>query len=409
MQSRKTLAGLDIGSHKICCAVGDSGSDGKLAILGMAEVRSAGVKNGVISDVSLAAPRISEAIKRVQEKTSTKIGTLYVSVSGKHIKGINSRGAVSLVDMESEITEFEIERVIELAKSVNIPSDQERLHVFPQVYSIDNRYGILDPIGLSGDRLEAEVHIVTASMSAAKGILDAVKPSGANVEDFVFSPIASCDVLLTGEEKQQGALLIDVGAATTDFALFGQNTVWQTQSIPLGGRNVTADIAYGLKLPADEAEQIKICQGSALISQVDPKEKLSLPDLGEFYQRRISRSVLAAIIEPRMEEILVLVKKQVERSPVADRLLNNVVLTGGGSCLRDLEKLASRVFGVEARLAKPVVGDDELVIGNLYGGSVSAGLVNYAYSQISPDDERKGLLGRVSDRFEKVVNAILSI
>jgi cell division protein FtsA len=409
MQAKNTIAGLDIGSHKMCCALGAIGPEGDLVLSAVAEVPSEGVKNGLIVNMEKASNRVAEVMKRIEDDCGMKPGPLYVSVTGDHIRGLNSRGAISVSMIENEITEEEIERVIELAKNVRIPEDQERLHVMPQHYAVDDRDGIRDPVGMSGERLEVEVHIITASMKAAGSLLECVKQAGGDVSEMVFSPIAASEVLLTPDEKRRGSVILDIGSGTVDIALHYQDTVWFSASIPLGGRNVTSDIAYGLRLPMDSAEELKICQGSAIISRVDPTEKLTLPDLGEFYQRRISRTVLAAIIEPRMEEIFRLIKKQLVNSPVFDSIECGIVLTGGGACLKDAEYLAQRIFGHNARLATPRVDDGESYFTNPYGAAVALGLVKYGFLQRSPQSERPGVFGRMARGLEKVVSAILNI
>lgn len=408
MQSRKTITGLDIGSHKICCAMGRIGPEGELILSGMADVPSEGVKNGVIIDTDRAAARVAEVLKRIEEKTGLKPSPLYVSISGDHMRGLNSRGAISISMIEGEITEEEVVRVVDLAKNVRTPEDQERLHVIPQLYAIDDRDGVRDPVGLSGERLEVEVHIVTASMSAAEDVLECVRKAGGTVQEMIYSPIASSHVLLTPEEKRTGAILLDIGSGTVDASLHYQDTIWQTVTVPLGGRNVTSDIAYGLRLPFEAAEEIKICQGSALVSRVNPKEKLTLPDQGEFYQRRISRAMLAAIIEPRMEETFTFVRNHLEKSAVYEDI-QTVVMTGGGSCLRNVEHLVEQVFGVPAHLAEPRLSEDEVFYANPYGGAVAVGLIKYGYNQVNPLDADRGFFGRMSQGFEKVVNMILNI
>ncbi len=409
MHVKDTIAGLDIGSHKIRCAIGSVDPEGELVIRGVVEVPSDGVKSGLIVSPEKASSRVAQALRQLEEDFGVKPDRLYVSISGDHIRGLNSRGAISISMIENEITEEEIERVVELAKNVRMPEDQERLHVMPQHYAVDDRGGICDPIGMSGERLEAEVHIVTASMTAAAGILECVKQAGSDVFELVFSPIAASEVLLTADEKRKGSVLLDIGAGTVDATLHYQDTVWYSASIPLGGRNVTSDIAYGLRLPMESAEELKICQGSAVIFRVDPKEKLTLPDLGEFYQRRISRTVLAAIIEPRMEEIFRIVKKQLLASPVFDLIDAGIVLTGGGACLKDLDHLAERTFGLNARLGTPCISNEGSPFGTSYGAAVAVGLVKYGFLQRSPYQARPGVLGRMARSLERAVSAILNI
>ncbi len=405
---RKIISGLDIGSHKICCAIGEIGPDDELAFLGLSEVPSSGVKNGMIIDPEKASVQIAAAISRSEDDAGTRTGPLYVSITGEHIRGLNSRGAISINVIDNEITNDEMERAIDLAKAVSIPEQRERLHVIPQHFAVDDRDGIIDPIGMSGERLEVGVHIVTASVAAAGSVLDCVKNAGANVQEMVFSSIAASEAVLTQEEKRTGAILIDIGAGTVDLALYVEDSVWHTESLPIGGRNVTADIAYGLRLPMEAAEELKICQGSAQISRVDPKEKLTLPDLGEFYQRRISRTVLAAIIEPRMEEIFRMAQSHLSNTPVADQI-ENVVLTGGGACTRDTESLAERIFGLPARLAKPKLFDEDTCHSSPYGVGVAMGLLLYGFKERSAEIENPNFFGRLARKCESAINAILNI
>jgi cell division protein FtsA len=409
MQSRSVIAGLDIGSHKICCAAGRHGPDGELLLLCITEVPSDGVKNGVIVNEERASRQISEVLKRAEEKCGVRPGSLYVNVTGEHIRGLNSRGAISISMMEGEITDEEVGRVIGLAKNVRIPEDQERLHVIPKHYSIDDMSGIHDPIGMTGERLEVDVHIVTASMSAAAATLASVRRAGGELVEMVFNPVAASEVLLTAEEKQKGVLLLDIGAGTMDVVLYYEDSIWHTGSVPLGGRNVTADIAYGLRLPMESAEELKICQGSAVLSKVDPNEKLTLPDLGEFYQRRVSRSVLAAMIEPRMEEMLAIIRKQLETCPVLESIGSGVVLTGGGACLRDVESLVEQMFGMKARLVSPSTYEDDMLFSSPYSVAVALGLLEYGSAKRRAVVERPGMFKRMSKNLEKAINAILNI
>jgi cell division protein FtsA len=408
MQARKIISGLDIGSHKICCAIGQIGPDDDLVFLGVSEVPSSGVKNGTIVDAERACAQVAAAISRAEEDVGVKTGPLYVSISGEHIRGLNSRGAISINVIDNEITDDEMERAIDLAKAVSIPEQRERLHVIPQNFAVDDRDGISDPIGMSGERLEVGVHIVTASVAAAGSVLDCVKNAGANVQEMVFSSIAASEAVVTQEEKRSGAILIDIGAETVDLALYVEDSVWHTESLPVGGRNVTADIAYGLRLPMEAAEELKICQGSALISRVDPKEKLTLPDLGEFYQRRISRTVLAAIIEPRMEEIFRMAQSHLSNTPVADQV-ESVVLTGGGACTKDTESLAERIFGLPARLARPKLFDEDTCYSSPYGVAVAMGLLLHGFSERSAEIENPKFFGRLARKCESAINAILNI
>jgi cell division protein FtsA len=353
MGNNRLVAGLDIGTSKIAVIVAEVDQYGHLNVIGVGNSSSEGLKRGNVINIEKTVQAIRKATQEAELMAGTHIDSVYVGIAGDHIQGINSRGVVAISNSDNEITYNDISRVIDAAKAVALPTNCEIIHILPQEFIVDKQGGIKDPIGMSGIRLEAEVHIVVGGITYAQNIYKSVTKAGINVRDIVLEPLASSYSVLGKDEKEQGVVLIDIGGGTTDIAMFFEGSIRHTASVALGGINVTSDIALGLRTPIEQAEEIKIKYGIALQSKVED-EMISVPGIGGRPAREISRSVLAAIIQPRMEEILSLALSEIERSDYFDLMSAGVVLTGGGALLEGTVELSEEIFNMPAKLGVPL-------------------------------------------------------
>jgi cell division protein FtsA len=377
MAKEEYFVGLDIGSSKIAVAVARPNEDGELAILGIGNALSDGLKRGVVVDLEKVIQSIRSAVADAEMVSGCKITSVYAGIAGEHIKSINSRGVIAVGKGNAEITASDVERVIEAARAVAIPADREIIHVLPQEFTVDDQSGVTDPIGMTGMRLEVNVHIVTGSTASVANVIKAIEKADLVVEELVLSPFAAAYSVLNADERELGCLLIDMGAGTTDIAAFLDGSIKHTAVLGMGGKNVTNDIAIGLRTPLEQAERLKCLHGSALSSHVESTEMIVVPGVGGRESKEVSRSVLAAIIEPRAEETFSLVARELKKANLTESLASGVVLTGGGSKLASVVELAEQIFDLPAKLARPsyiIEGrDDE--IGSEYAAVI--GLVRY--------------------------------
>jgi len=338
------VAGLDIGTTKIAAVIGEIGDEEEIKIVGLGTAPAEGLKRGVVVNLEQTVNSIIKAVQDAELMAGVKVESIYAGIAGDHIRSINSRGVIAVTRPNREISQAEIDRVIEAAKTVAIPMDREIIHVLPQEFTVDDQSGIKDPKGMGGTRLEVEVHIVTGSVTSAQNIHRSIKRAGYELQDLVLEPLACSQALLTPEEIELGVALIDIGGGTTNVAVFYDGCIRHTAVISLGGRNVTNDLAIGLRTPVEQAEELKKSYGCALASLTDSEEMIKVPGVGSREPREVSRSILAAIIEPRMEEIFSLALREVKKTSFADILATGVVLTGGGSLLEGVEDLAEQVL-----------------------------------------------------------------
>ncbi|MCL2012833.1 MAG: cell division protein FtsA [Cystobacterineae bacterium] len=368
------IVGLDIGTTKICAIVGEVTEEG-IDIIGIGMHPSTGLRKGVVVNIESTVASIRRAIDEAEAMAGTEISTVYTGIAGGHIKGFGSRGVVALKD--KEVREADIARVIEQAKTINIPVDREVIHVLPQEFIVDDQSGIKEPLGMSGVRLEAKVHIVTGAVASAQNIVKCANRTGLNVADIVLQPLASSESVLTEEERDLGICLVDIGGGTTDIAIFSGGAIAHTAVIALGGHNLTNDIAVGLRTPVHEAEKIKQKYGCALASMVDKQEMIEVPSVGGRQPRVMGRQILCEILEPRVEEIFQLVQSEVERNGFAEMLTSGVVITGGSTLLPGMNELAEEIMGVPVRRGTPagIGGLVDVVRSPIYATGV--GLVVY--------------------------------
>ncbi len=383
------VVGLDIGTTKVCAVVGEV-TDRGLDVVGIGTSPSHGMRKGVVVNIDSTVEAIKKAIEEAELQAGIEIDAVYAGIAGSHIKGFNSRGVIAIKD--KEVTQLDIERVIDAAKAVAIPTDREVIHVLPQEFVIDEQDGIREPLGMSGVRLEAEVHIVTGAVTSAQNIIKSCNRAGLEVSDMVLQQLASSYAALAEDEKELGVALLDIGGGTTDIAIFLQGSIWHTAVIPLGGNHVTNDIAVGLRTPAAEAERIKREHGCALTSLVRPEESIEVTSVGGREPRTLSRQLLAEIVEPRAEEILMLAKREIEKAGYLEMIPSGVVLTGGAVILDGMPELAEQLFDLPVRRGTPrnVGGLVHIVSSPVY--TTGVGLVMYGMHHL--DRGRFGAGGR---------------
>ncbi|HTF93368.1 MAG TPA: cell division protein FtsA [Verrucomicrobiae bacterium] len=366
------VVGLDIGTSKVCAVVGEMTERG-VEIIGIGSHPSQGLRKGVVINIEATVNSLKKAIEEAGLMAGCEIHTVFTSISGGHIKGFNSHGIVAVKN--KEVAQRDLERVIDAAKAVAIPIDREVLHVLPQDYIIDDQDGIKEPLGMSGVRLEAKVHIVTGAVTSAQNIIKCCNRSGLNVAEIILAPLAAAETVLTEEERDLGVLLIDMGGGTTDFVLLHDGTVKHTAIIGIGGNHITNDIAAGLRTPFNDAERLKQLYGCAAARMVTEDERVQIPNIAGKGAGTVSRQILCEIIEPRLDEIFELVQKEIAKSGYENSLASGVVVTGGAMLLPGAIEMAERTFGLPVRLGVPahVVGLLNVINNPVY--AVAVGLV----------------------------------
>jgi len=355
MSKKDFVVGLDIGTTKICCIVGEVTDNGaghpNIDIIGIGTAPSTGLRKGTVINIDTTVESITKAIEEAELMAGVEISTVYTGIAGGHIKSFNSTGIVAIKDRE--VTEQDVQRVIDAAKAVAIPLDREVIHIIPQEYMINGEDGIRDPIGMSGVRLEAKVHIVTGAVSSAQNIIKCANKAGLNVAEICLEPIASSEAVLTQDEKELGVVLVDIGGGTSDIAIFKDGAIVYTSVLAIGGNHITNDIAVGLRTPQNEAENIKIRYGCALSSLVKPDETIEVAGVGGRKSRVLSRKILSDIIEPRVEEMFSLIQREVMKSGFQDLLSGGFVITGGATLLEGMPELAEFIFEMPVKRGYP--------------------------------------------------------
>jgi len=379
---RPLVVGLDIGTSKVVALVGELASDGGIDVTGLGSQPSRGLKKGVVVNIESTVQSIQRAVEEAELMAGCEINAVYAGIAGSHIRSLNSHGVVAIRDRE--VTAADVEHVIDAAKAVAIPADQRILHVLPQEFIIDGQEGIRDPIGMSGVRLEAKVHIVTGADSAAQNIIKCVQRCGLTVEDIVLEQLASSFAVLTDDEKELGVCIVDVGGGTTDIAVFSGGAIRHTAVIPIAGDQVTNDIAVSMRTPTQYAEDIKVRYACALSQLANPDESIEVPSVGDRPARRLARQTLAEIVEPRYEELFNLIREELRRSGFEEVIAAGLVLTGGSARMEGAIELAEEIFHVPVRLGVPtqVRGLLDAVQSPIY--STSVGLLLYARENLQP-------------------------
>lgn len=345
------LVGLDIGTSKVVAVVAELRPDGAYEVIGMGQTESKGLKKGVVVNIEATVQSIQKALEEAELMADCKISEVFTGIAGSHIRSFNSSGMVAIKD--KEVTPADVARVIETAKAVNIPTDQQILHILTQEFIIDGQEDVREPIGMSGIRLEVKVHIVTGAVSAAQNIVKCVRRCGLEVHDLILQPLASSLAVLTEDEKELGVVLVDIGSGTTDIAIFSEGAIRHTAVIPIAGDQITNDIAMALRTPTPDAEDIKIQYGIAKQVLADPDEMIDVPGVGDRGPRTLSRQALAAVIEPRVEELFSLVHQVVRESGYEELLSSGVVLTGGTAMMPGMVELGEDIFLKPVRVGVP--------------------------------------------------------
>ncbi len=392
------LVGLDLGTTKVCAIVGEVKDTGKVDIIGIGISPSHGLKKGVVVNIDSTVESVRKAVREAELMAGVEIDSVYVGISGSHIKGINSRGVVAIKN--KEVNPSDVARVIDAARAVNIPMDQQVLHVLPQEFIIDDQDGIREPLGMYGVRLEAKVHIITGAVTSIQNIVKSCSRAGLRVNDLVLQPLASSQAVLTGEERDLGVVVVDIGGGTSDVALFLEGSLWHTEVLPIGGNHLTNDISIGLRTPASEAEKIKIKYGCALSSLVKHEDTIDVPSVGGRPPRVLSRQILCEIIEPRVEELFGMVQQRLKKSGFEDMFASGIVLTGGAALMEGLQDAAEHYLGLPIRRGVPrhIGGLMDVVNSPIYATGV--GLVLYG-AENQQDAPRKFMSGGVMNRFWK--------
>jgi cell division protein FtsA len=368
------IVGLDIGTTKICAIVGNVTEDG-VDIVGIGTSPSRGLRKGVVINIETTVASIRKAIEEAELMAGCEIKSVYAGIAGGHIKGFNSQGVIAIKNRE--VSPDDVRRVIDAAKAIAIPMDREVIHILPQEFIIDDQDGIREPLGMSGVRLEARVHIVTGAVASAQNIIKSCNRAGLDVADIVLEQLASSEAVISAEEKEIGVALVDIGGGTTDIAIFVDGAIKHTAVLSLGGNHLTNDIAVGLRTPMAEAEKIKQKYGCCYTSIVGKDETIEVPSVGGRKPRILSRQLLSEILEPRMEEIYTLVNREIVKSGFEDQIASGVVITGGTSILEGMPELAEQIFNLPVRRGVPqnIGGLVDVVNSPVYATGV--GLVLY--------------------------------
>lgn len=406
MRNAEIITGLDIGTTKIGVVVAEPTESGSFKILGIGSAPAEGMKKGTVVNFEKAVDSLRQALDDAEAVSGRKIESAYVGIAGEHIKSINSRGVVAIGKTGAEIIPSDVDRALEAAKAVTIPADREIIHILPQVFTVDEQSGIKDPVGFTGSRLEVDVHVVTGSVSAVQNILKCIEKCGIQIDELVLQPLASSYAVLSKEEMDLGCVVIDMGGGSTDLAVFHEGAVKHTAVVSIGGKNVTSDLAIGLRTPLDQAERLKCSFGSALATLVDAAEMISVPGVAGRESKDVSRSVLASIIEPRMEEIFSLVARELKKGHFSGALASGVVLTGGASQLYGAADLAEQIFDLPARLAVPCNFENNSEITPGPGNATGVGLIQFA---LTPEKRSTGAVkakgvSRVFEKFKRWLN-----
>lgn len=347
-ENERIVVGLDIGTTKVCAVVASINSQDRIHILGVGKAPSEGLNRGVVVNIDKTVNAIKTAIKQAELASGIEVNSVNVGIAGDHIRSIRSKGVITINNKDKEITVDDVERILKDCQQIMLPPDQQILHVIPQEFVVDGQDGITDPVGMSGMRMEAEVHIITGLVSAAKNLYRCVERAGYMVADIILEPLASSYAVLDDEEKEAGVVLVDIGGGTTDLAVFQENTIRHTAVIAIAGKKVTDDIKIGLSVLEDQAQTLKHKHGECFVDMITEDESITIPGIAGRPPKEITKSILAKIIQARMEEILEIVAIEVKRSGYAESLSAGIVITGGGSLIKNVCPLANEVLGMDS-------------------------------------------------------------
>ncbi len=384
---KRMIVGLDIGTSKVVAVVGEVDGEGTIEVVGIGSHPSRGMKKGVVVDIESTVNAIQRAVEEAELMAGCQIHSVYVGIAGSHIRSMNSHGIVAI--REGEVVPADVERVLDAAQAVAIPADQKVLHVLPQEYVIDNQGGIKEPLGMSGVRLEAKVHLVTCAVNAAQNIEKCIHRCGLEVDGIILEQLASSFSVVTPDERDLGVCLVDIGGGTSDIAIFTDGAIRHTGVIPIAGDQVTSDIAMALRTPTQHAEEIKIRYACALAQLAGAEETIKVPSVGDRPPRDLSRQSLAEVVEPRYDELFTLILAEIRRSGFEELIPAGVLLTGGTSKMEGAVELAEEIFHMPVRLGAPqyAKGLNDIIRNPIYATAV--GLLIYG----ARDDESSGMPG----------------
>ncbi|MFH1824715.1 MAG: cell division protein FtsA [Candidatus Firestonebacteria bacterium] len=401
-ENEKIVAGLDIGTTKICCIIGEINNNGSISVIGIGNTVSRGLRKGIVVNIESTVESIKKAVDDACRMSGVEIGSVYAGIAGGHIKGINTEAVVAVSSKNKEVTKLDVNRVIEAIKTTSVPLDREVIHIIPQEFIVDDQNGIKDPVGMYGTRLKARVHVVTANVSRAQDLVRSVEKAGFYVEDIVLQPFASSESVLTSDEKELGVVLIDIGGGTTDIIVFIEGGVRHTAVISVGGIQVTNDIAIGLRAPIEQSEEIKKNYGCAFAPIVNEDEEIKVKLIGGRPERIIPRRIVAEIIQPRLEEIFEFVNQELKSSGVEGNVPAGVVVTGGSSLISGIEEVVEKVLKLPVRVGYPtgISGLVEVVNSPIYATAVGLML----YGAKSRSQGRSGLRASGGNLFDRVLN-----
>lgn len=404
------VTGLDVGTTKVCAVIAELTSSGGLQIIGVGTSASRGLRKGVVVNIDATVEAIKKAVAEAEAVAGVEVESIFAGIAGGHIRGINSRGVVAVSGKGKEVSPADVERALVAARAINLGQDREIIHVLPQTFVVDDQDGVREPIGMSGVRLEVEVHIVTGLVTSVQNVIRSVNRAGLAVQEIVLQPLASAEAILSADEKELGVLLVDLGGGTTDVALFRDGAIWHSGVLALGGDHITNDIAVGLRTPTAEAEQLKKCQGCALTALVKEDDTVEVPSVGGRKPRVLSRQILSEIIQPRVEEIFGLVAGELARAGLEDAATAGVVVTGGTSLMAGVPELAEQVFDLPVRQGIPegLGGIAELVRSPVYATAVGLALYGARGRSLAAplNGAEGGLFQRISRRMREWAGGI---
>jgi cell division protein FtsA len=400
-EDKNLIVGLDIGTSKIVAIVAELQPEGGLKVIGLGQHTSRGLKKGVVINIDSTVQAIQRALEEAELMADCKISNVFTGIAGSHIKSLNSHGMVKIKD--AEVTQTDVDRVIETARAIALPSDQQILHILTQEFIIDNQEDVREPISMSGMKLEVKVHIVTGAVSAAQNIVKCIKRCGLEVSDLILQPLASSMAVLTEDEKELGVCLVDIGGGTTDIAVFKQGAIRHTAVVPIAGDQITNDVAVAFRTPTQSAEEIKIKHGCALRQLAEPREVVEVPGVDGREPRQLSVQTLAEVIEPRVVELYEFVLGELRRSGMEEMIASGIVITGGSSMMRGMVELGEEIFHMPVRLGMPryVGGLSEVVSNPRYATGV--GLVLMGKQQVERHIQgqmESNSFGRVFDKMK---------
>ncbi len=416
MKNRQIITGLDIGTTKICAIIAEVTSDKQIDIIGIGLSPSNGLRKGIVVDIDKTSKAINAAVEKAERMAGVNVESVFVGIAGSHISSVNSHGVVAVTGQEKEISNSDIQRVLEAAKIIPLSAEEEIIHVLAREFVVDGCPGIKDPLGMSGVRLEVETHIVKGSATSIQNLVKSVLRAGLEVDDIVLEPLASSESVLAEDEKELGVALADIGGGTTDFIVFHEGSISYTSVLPVGGNHVSNDIAVGLRTPVSEAEKLKIKYGSARTANISPDEYIDVLKASGKNKKNIKRKSLCNVIEPRMEELFNLINRELHKAGPRDLTPAGLVITGGASLLEDATDLASNIVDLPVRLGEPeyINGLSDVIDNPVYIQkgekvpkaifSTAVGLVEYGYNYQQENIEGYKAKTMVNDFFSKLKN-----